>query len=354
MPFRRRLQSRIVLFAFGVGLLLGVLFAGTAWLGFDHLQEELVELMRGEEGPEEIARLRQVVAALLVAGAGAAAYLATWLGLWVSDRVLAPLNELARRVHRLRPGVAAPEPLAPQFADDVVRELAEAFDAYAARLAEALAREREFTAAASHELRTPLTVIRGSAGILLADGTLPPRARRAAERIERAARRMTELVEVLLVLARGGEGAAAPVPVAPPVREAVEAQRHLLRPGVTLTVEADESAQVAAAPAAVAMVAGNLVANALLHTEAGAVRVRADAAGLVVEDTGRGIDPAEAARLFEPGYRGAGAAPGGEGLGLTVVRRICAHYGWAVRLAPREGGGTRAEVCWGGRGGAGP
>lgn len=77
-----------------------------------------------------------------------------------------------------------------------------------ARREEALARQRRFAADASHELRTPLTSIRGYTTMLrgwaLDD---PETARESVAAIDRESARMQDLVENLLALTRGDEGA---------------------------------------------------------------------------------------------------------------------------------------------------
>nr|MDP9479441.1 HAMP domain-containing protein [Actinomycetota bacterium] len=88
--------------------------------------------------------------------------------------------------------------------NDLLERLEEAF----ARREEALSRQRRFVADASHELRTPLTSIGGYARMLEEWGIEHPEtAREGAVAIRRESGRMRELVEGLLALARGDEGA---------------------------------------------------------------------------------------------------------------------------------------------------
>ncbi len=62
---------------------------------------------------------------------------------------------------------------------------------------------------------------------------------------------------------------------------------------------------------------------------------------VVIADTGPGVDPKEAEKLFEPFVS---RKPGGTGLGLGIVRRIMELHSGSVSLRPGAGGGTEAVV----------
>jgi signal transduction histidine kinase len=123
------------------------------------------------------------------------------LALWLAERVIEPVKELARRVRDVRPD-SHPEKLSEDFPHDEVGELANAFEQALDRLANFIDRERAFTADVSHELRTPIAVIRGAAEVLLADETRPEKDRQRLERIERGAADMADLSTALLAMAR--------------------------------------------------------------------------------------------------------------------------------------------------------
>jgi two-component system OmpR family sensor kinase len=104
---------------------------------------------------------------------------------------------------------------------------------------------------------------------------------------------------------------------------------------------------VAADAGDVAVVLDNLIENAIVYTPpGGAVSVSVDDGGIVrVKDEGPGIDPVEAARVFDRFFRGSAgsAAPGGTGLGLAIVRDLAARWGGAAELEP-GGSGTSIAV----------
>ena len=94
-------------------------------------------------------------------------------------------------------------------------------------------------------------------------------------------------------------------------------------------------------PTSLAMLLANLLDNALRYTpEGGRIDVAIDDDGgravLAVIDTGPGIPAGDRARVFERFHRGTSAsgadAPGGSGLGLSIVRRIADAHGATVAL----------------------
>jgi signal transduction histidine kinase len=106
--------------------------------------------------------------------------------------------------------------------------------------------------------------------------------------------------------------------------------------------------RIACDGARIEMALSNLVDNALKFAPAGSVvtlgaDVAESAVRLWVHDTGPGIDPAEAARLFERFYRGDRAVSSGvpgSGLGLSIVRAVARAHGGEARLASSPSGGN--------------
>lgn len=268
------------------------------------------------------------------------------IGWWSASRVMSPVLELAKRLKRSRAGLN--EPLANDFADDEVGQLASALDDYAARLTQVVQRDREFNADVSHELRTPLAVIRGAIELLLARAEIDDKTRNRLLRIQRAEQQCTDLISALLLLSRNerGQGTTDVARVAEHLLDAHRAQ--LGGKPVTLRLEGDRGLMADAPEAAVAVALGNLIGNAVKYTSEGEVVVRLHPDAVEVVDSGPGLSPEDAARLFERGYRGthAGHSQGG-GIGLSIVRRLCELYGWNVHVKPGAGRGVVAMLTFG-------
>jgi signal transduction histidine kinase len=268
------------------------------------------------------------------------------VGWWAASRVMSPVTELAQRLRRSGRS-AESESLAAHFAEDEVGELARALDDYADRLTDVVKRDREFNADVSHELRTPLAVIRGAVELMLAD--LDHKALVRLRRIQRAEQQCTDLIGALLLLSRNerGHGAADVGRIAEQLLDAHRGQ--LAGKPLELRLEGAPGQIVIDAPeAAVTVALSNLIGNAVKYTPDGEVRVRLRDHAVDVIDTGPGLSAEDAARLFERGYRGSHAEhTQGGGIGLSIVRRLCALYGWQVKVRPGEERGVVATLTFG-------
>ena len=228
---------------------------------------------------------------------------------------------------------------------DEVGELARAFNAMAADLADVERMRRDLVANVSHELRTPISALRA---VLenLADGVAPA----DPEAIEVAlaqTQRLGRLVEQLLDLSRLESGA---VPLAPErfavhglldraARECALGER-----AVRLRIEVDPiDLEATGDPERLQQVVANLLDNAVRHSPPeGRVSLVAYNGGpattIAVEDDGPGIPPAEAQRVFERFYRTDAARSskdGGSGLGLAIARWIVDAHGGSIRAEQR-------------------
>lgn len=269
------------------------------------------------------------------------------VGWWAASRVMSPVSELAQRLRRSGRS-AESEALAAHFAEDEVGELAKALDDYADRLTDVVKRDREFNADVSHELRTPLAVIRGASELLLAKPDMDEKTRARLQRIQRAEQQCTDLISALLLLSRNerGHGAADVGRLADQLLDAHRTQ--LGGKALVLRMEGAAGQVVVDAPdAAVTVALSNLIGNAVKYTHQGDVVVRLGDNAVEVIDSGPGLSAEDAARLFERGYRGSHAEhTQGGGIGLSIVRRLCALYGWRVRVVPGVERGVIATLTF--------
>lgn len=208
-------------------------------------------------------------------------------------------------------------------------------------------RMRQFIADASHELRTPLAAIQGYAELTRQDSSaLPPTTEYALARIESEARRMTSLVDELLLLSRLGEGEdldTDDVDLSDLVLNAINDAAAAAPTHRWVKDLPDEAVWVRGDRDRLHQLVSNLLSNASVHTPPGTTvttrvasrRVGAEApcVELTVTDDGPGIDPDLLPRLFERFVRADKSRSDGlgNGLGLAIVASIVkAHHGSVV------------------------
>ena len=287
-------------------------------------------------------RERRILMILLL-GVGLITLLAIPLGYWLSRQIMAPVTALASRVESSDP-VTDREPLVESFRGQEVESIAAAVDGYTQRLRGFIEREQMFTSSASHELRTPLSVLKGALEIL-EEEPRSDRGGRAIERMSRAVREMSEYIDALMLIAREEKSteADAKSDIAELVRIVVEEQQ--LVSDCRLRIETDLSGPLLIpVPASMpSIVISNLLRNALIHGQDGAVCVTLHQGVLKIADSGPGIDVALRERVFERGYS---TRAGGTGMGLFLARQICERYGWQIELQFPAAGGTVASIVF--------
>ncbi|MDX6681579.1 MAG: hypothetical protein QOG94_1618 [Solirubrobacteraceae bacterium] len=217
----------------------------------------------------------------------------------------------------------------------------------------------DFVATASHELRSPLTSIKGFIELLQTteNENLTERQLEFIQIAVQSTDRLVDLVNDLLDVARieSGEYEIQPRPC--DLRPTVEEVVALMAPRIEdkrqrLVVQIDEPRPPALAdPARVRQIVTNLLTNAHLYTgENGTITVRLQGDGrstrIAVGDSGRGMSPDEAQRVFERFYRGSSnerRGPG-TGLGLSIVKSLVELHGGSIDVSSAIGSGTTFTI----------
>jgi two-component system OmpR family sensor kinase len=286
----------------------------------------------------DVRRERQEAIEAMTIGIPVALLLAAGGGMWLASIGLRPLSAMAERAAAMPLGGASD--LGESDRRDELGQLARAFNGLVARLRAALQTQRQFMADASHELRTPVSVMRSAADVALSRSNRPESDYRETLDIVRAqGRRVTRLVEDMLVLARADAGGY-PLAHSPfYVDELVaDACRTLSGPaserGVTFRTSGPSAVQLHGDEDLIRRLVLNVIQNAVQHSPAGSVvdvQLTADAhrAVLRVTDQGSGIPEADRARIFDRFVQlEASRKSQGAGLGLPIARWIAdAHAG---------------------------
>src|SRR5438309_1167182 len=238
-------------------------------------------------------------------------------------------------------------------------------DVTASRTVEAALRERTealeeadrlktaFVSNMSYELRTPLTSIAGFAEMLDEGyaGELPAAAKDYVAAILLSVGRLGTLIDNVLDLTQSDSGslvlADEEVDLAAMCAEAAESVRAQAEAkGIDFATKLERGlGAVTGDRKRLRQSLDNVLANAVAYTESGG-RILLHGAGtkkeafLTVSDNGRGIPPAEQARVFDRFHRTAEGGEAALGLGLPLARQFIEAHGGRVELLSEPGEGT--------------
>lgn len=277
-------------------------------------------------------------------------------GYYLVGRALAPVAEIASAAERITLHNLK-DRLPVSHTGDELERLSQSLNHMIARLEDAWQHNRRFIADASHELRTPLTVLCGELEHVVEKSTSLPDVQRMAASVLEEAERLARIVEGLLAVSR---------------LEAGEAQKECLRfdlaelarstaeqmcllaedKGIAIKTDAAQAVPIDGDRARIKQIVVNLLDNAIKYTPSGGT-VRLSVIGssgkalLQVEDNGIGIPFEAQPHIFERFFRVDEARSrdvGGAGLGLSIVKSICAAHGGQVGFQSAEGKGSRFTV----------
>lgn len=278
-------------------------------------------------------------------------------GIIIVRRQLAPLSAVASTAQRVAdsdldhgevswPRVTVPVDPTARYTE--VGRLGAAFNQMLTRIAEAMAlrhasetRVRQFVADASHELRTPLAAIRGYTEMARRHhDDIPDSVKHAVSRIDSEAKRMSRLVEDMLLLARLDAGRPLEHETVDLSQMAVDSvsDAHIAGPDHTWNLAIpDEPMTFVGDGARLHQVLANLLSNARVHTPPGTTvttSLRCTDSGevqIIVHDDGPGIPPDSQSEIFGRFVRGDTSRSrrgGSTGLGLAIVAAVVkAHHG---------------------------
>ncbi len=292
--------------------------------------------------------------ALLISGFAALAA-AVLVSLFVSRRIVEPIQTLSNVSRRLAQGLYR-ERIYLQ-ADDEIAQLAQSVNQLAEALDQTERRRLALLADVTHELRTPLATIGGYMEGLV-DGIVSANPA-TFNLILRETRRLQRLIEDLELLSRVEAGQLPVVARAIDLRSVLEAQISQFEPlfssnHVTLSLDVPEQLpQVWADPDRVAQVLINILANAYRYTPAGGqvtVQVSTDdhEVRVAVIDSGIGIAAEHLPHLFERFYRvdkSRARNSGGSGIGLAIARHLIYAQGGEI-WAESDGIGKGARFIF--------
>ncbi len=221
--------------------------------------------------------------------------------------------------------------------------------------------KQDFFINASHELKTPLTSILGYSELLINMNSKNKNLDKKTDfikRINSEALRMKELVLNMLTLSRmeanWQETIDEKIDIKDIIFNVLESNKiNAQKKNINMEIKT-ESAFIMANKEKITEVINNLVDNAIKYTdEEGHIKIdlknNGDKAIFVVKDNGCGIENKYLNRIFERFFRVKNEKylkVQGTGLGLTIVKNICAHYNADIYIESEKDKGTEVSVVF--------
>ncbi len=323
----------------------------------DHRRENLrstvhgLKIVVGRDITPELQEMRGMAWLHLLTGLG------VWLlgligGWWLSGRAIRPIQAISKTASDIADGNLK-QRINITETDSELGQLSQVLNRTFDRLHAAFERQRQFTADASHELRTPITILLSESQRILKRDRTPEEYREALQTCGDTAQRMRRLVEALLLLARQENHEARahhrPCDLAVILEDVIQHLTPLaIERGLRLESQLS-SATCNADPESLAILATNLITNALQHGGQVLVTCTTDShhALFTVQDDGPGIAAADLPYIFERFYRADQArtsTSGHTGLGLAIAKAIVDNHSGTLAVIPGHGQGACFEV----------
>ena len=277
-------------------------------------------------------------------------------GYWLMRRSLQPIDEITERAEGIT-STNLSERLPVIRTGDELERLSAALNRMIARLEDSFQHINRFSADASHELRTPLTILQLELGGVVHDHNLNESVEEQIGSALEETQRMSRIVESLLTISRLDAGETklerSPLDLGALVTSAAAEMNILAREkSLALCTFVEDDIWVEGDRTCLQQVVVNLIDNGIKYTpEGGTVELRVQAEGgkaiLEVADNGEGIPAQAIPHVFDRFYRvdkARSRASGGAGLGLSIVKSICAAHGAEIRVSSQERRGSRFRV----------
>jgi signal transduction histidine kinase len=277
-------------------------------------------------------------------------------GWWLLRRALAPLDQLATAAERLNIDNLH-EPLPRTGNGDEVDRLTQVLNTTNRRLEQSFEKVQEFTLNASHELKTPLAVLHGEIETALTDPVCTDTQREAFASQLDEIQRLTKIVEGLTLLARADAGKLElkrePVRLDELVRDSfADAQILSQRKRLRLTLGRCDEVTVTGDRHRLRQLLLNLTDNAVKYADEGGrvnmeIAAQDGLAELCISNSGPGVAPAAAERVFDRFFRGDESHSSdveGSGLGLSIAQWIVKAHQGEIQLRSTPGDTTEVTV----------
>jgi heavy metal sensor kinase len=275
-------------------------------------------------------------------------------GIFLTARVLKPIDEITRTAHGIEE-----KDLSRRIkvnTDDELGRLAATLNEMIDRLEKAFERQRQFTADASHELRTPLSVIEAESTLALSKPRSAEDYQQSLESITQETAYMSAILEKLLMLARADAGKEPLTFETTNLRELIgkltqDVELLASEKGISFVIDTIEELSVMGNKIKLRQLFLNIFDNAIKYTPKGEIHLslrQRDAEAVVeISDTGIGISEEDIPHIFERFYRvdkARSRSEHGTGLGLAISKYIVESHGGRIEVTSQIDVGSTFTV----------
>jgi len=313
-------------------------------------------VLRGYRNEAGLHRTLKQILAGFALGAPFAALLAALGGYLMARQSLAPIAVMVADARRITSESLGMRFLNPNPHDEL-GELASVFNQTLERLERSFAELHRFTGDASHELRTPLTALRTVGEVGLREAGDETALRQVIASMLEESEKLDDILESLLVLARGGaerpELQLKPIEVRGLLGEARDRLEVLAdERGQKIELDCEAGLEVRADRQLLLLALTNLLHNAIRYASPGSIISlaglrQASSVALEVRDTGPGIPASHRELVFERFFRldpARSREQGGSGLGLAIARLFVEQQGGTIELDSELGHGSTFRI----------
>lgn len=267
----------------------------------------------------------------------------------IMRRLTRPLNLLSQKTREV---VEGNYELIAVNGNDEIAELGRDFNLMTAAVQDKIQSQQRFVANLAHELRTPLTSIGGYSEYLLRGNSDLDRQFQALQYINKESRRMQQMAQQLLRMARvqGGQISLTEVSVGACLQEAYESCVPLIEEKELKFLKEGEDFRVQGEEELLVCLFRNLLENAIRACDRGGeVKIHSEKGKLEICDNGIGMEEEKLKNITEPFYRidkARSRADGGTGLGLALCREITELHQANMQYESKVGEGTKVSVIF--------
>ncbi len=296
---------------------------------------------------------------MLGVGIGISSSLLTLISLWITRRRYADIKELSGYLRRIYSGDYSLD-----IRDNVEGELSilkneiYKMTLILSKQAEQLQNEKEQLANAisdiSHQLKTPLTSMTVLADVLSSERLEPEKRREFTRTLDTQLERMEWLLTSLLKLSKIDAGT---IKFKKEQVRAADLIDHAMKP-LLIPMELKDQKLILEDAGNVSFMGDqkwttealiNILKNCIEHTPSGGrITIQTEEnpiyTGIIITDTGKGIDKEELPYIFKRFYKGKNASEESVGIGLAMAKSIIENQKGDIRATSQPTQGTRFEI----------